>query len=90
MLKEPKRKKILDSVDYLEQRWQDEKGYEPWDDYIDAMKRTVEKHGLHFVRAGRRPFGCVAGRGKFEYRFFVKSKKLQCDILEWPQEKFAA
>ena len=37
--------KISDSLWYLKQRWADEKEYEDWQDYCDAVKKNVESKG---------------------------------------------
>jgi len=41
----------------LRDRWQDEKQYEDFSDYIDAVKKKVnEVEGAEFVRMEKRPF----------------------------------
>ena len=38
-----------EQVSYLHDRWQDEKEYEDWQDYIDSATKLVEKSGLEFI-----------------------------------------
>jgi hypothetical protein len=52
---------------YLYGRWLDEREYEEFDGYADAMRSALTKadHPVSFVRATRRPFGFLfdfAGR----------------------------
>ena len=42
-------------VGYLYDRWQDEKEYEDWADYVQAMKNKLDDH-LEFKGASKRPF----------------------------------
>ena len=42
-------KELMGSFDYLEQRWSDEKEYEDWNDYTEAMTKAVEKHNYEYV-----------------------------------------
>ena len=68
---EEKVKKILNKVDYLEGRWQDEREYEDWTDYVESMRKVVEKNGLVFKSAGKNPFGVVAEDEKHTHYFHV-------------------
>lgn len=68
--------KILKTVDYLEARWQDEKEYEDWNDYVADMKNVVQENGLSFIKATKRPFGVTAGNGKHIFSFLVKGNQL--------------
>ena len=45
--------KQLGYLEYLYVRWQDEKGYEDWEDYIKAIKH---RYPDNFVRATNSPF----------------------------------
>jgi len=48
---------LADRFGYLFTRWQDERGYEPWEDYAKAMADSLPP-GFQFVKATKRPFGC--------------------------------
>ena len=64
-------------LENLHFRWQDEHGYEDFDQYADAMKASVEKQGATFVKASKRPFGytmVVSGR---EFAVSVTSRKIK-------------
>ena len=49
-------KKHGQGLEYLYDRWQDEKEYEDWADYAAQMKKMF---GNMFVKATQRPFGVV-------------------------------
>jgi hypothetical protein len=46
----------MERLCYLYERWQDEKEYEDWAEYAAVMSGMF---GELFVRATKRPFGCV-------------------------------
>ena len=46
----------IESLGYLYDRWQDEKEYEDFDNYVDVMKSYVTQD-IEFVSASKRPFG---------------------------------
>jgi len=60
---------LQDTLCYLYNRWQDEKEYENWNDYIAHMKKAFENmeskvalkskcfENAYFVKASKRPFG---------------------------------
>lgn len=47
---------IVLEVDYLFDRWQDERDYEEFDDYILRAKSVVEKAGGKFIHLQEHPF----------------------------------
>ena len=51
--------RILAHLDYLAQRWQDESEYEPWAEYVDDFKNTVEGNGGVFQALTLSPKGFV-------------------------------
>jgi len=69
--------KIFETIDYLQARWQDEKEYEDWNDYVDAMKKAIEKHGFQFIKAKKRPFGAVCKDEDRQYNFEVKGQQIK-------------
>ena len=65
---------IMGKLDYFEARWQDEKEYEDWNDYIIASKKLVEKKGLKFIKLLKKPFTLVSESTNYQYRFKVTAK----------------
>ena len=58
---------LFDHFIYLYQRWQDEKGYEDFRDYISQMEKLVKrmiKGSIQTIKGTERPFG---------YKFLYKS-----------------
>jgi len=43
---------------YLFTRWQDEKGWEDWKDYLGAIKSNIPE-GYKFIRATNDPFSII-------------------------------
>jgi uncharacterized protein YeeX (DUF496 family) len=90
------KKKVNDLMDkmgerlvYLYDRWQDEKEYEDFQDYIDAMKKDFEKYckeaimsNAVFVKVGKRPFGVTYD---FEGWRVVLSSNASC--VKWSAKK---
>ena len=52
---------VIDRLGYLYSRYQDEKEYEDFKDYIEEIKKALAKatSDFVFVSAGKRPFGFV-------------------------------
>lgn len=44
-------------VSYLFSRWQDEKEYEDFNEYVKVMKQLIEELGGKFIKGYKRPFG---------------------------------
>lgn len=69
--------KIWAQFDYLYSRWQDEFEYEDFADYIAVMKSKLEEHeGVKFVRALKRPFGCVYTVHDVKYQIKVTAREV--------------
>ena len=49
-------KKIAQHLGYLFDRWQDEKEYEDFSDYVASMKKIIEGAGGKFVKMTKSPF----------------------------------
>jgi hypothetical protein len=60
----------LESIMALSDRWEDEKDYEDWNDYVTALKGWVPAWAL-FLSASKRPFGITLQVG--EAKVFVGS-----------------
>ena len=64
---------ILDRLEYLHDRWQDEKEYEDWNDYVDAMQKLTPT-STTFMKATKRPFGFeVKTDGGGGFQFFANT-----------------
>lgn len=44
-------------MEHLWSRWQDEREYEDFGDYVDKMKDAVVKFDCFFIKAQKKPFG---------------------------------
>jgi predicted transcriptional regulator len=58
----------------LKERWDDEKEYEDWANYVKVLRKLTPK-GFKFVKAGKRPFAITMAAAGNNYRLFVKVKK---------------
>lgn len=68
---------VLDTLIYLKERWADERGFEDFKDYGDAMKKEAEKAvgKLANFKATKRPFGFQANLGEEgTWQLFTKRK----------------
>lgn len=64
----------FDTLVYLYQRWQDERGYEAIEDYAKPLSRVAKKVGVKILRMTGRPFGCVCKVDDRTYHFTVNSR----------------
>jgi len=65
----------VEKIEYLYGRWQDEKEYEDFQEYIDFFKRLLEKYpGIKFLRATKSPFVFHVAIGAERWAVGVKSK----------------
>jgi len=62
-----------EQVSYLHDRWQDEKEYEDWQDYIDSATKLVEKSGLEFIGLSKRPFKLTFQHGTRRHSIHIKA-----------------
>ncbi|RLI48952.1 MAG: hypothetical protein DRP09_21050 [Candidatus Thorarchaeota archaeon] len=71
---------------YLYCRWQDEKEYEDWQDYVDIMKKDLkEKAGVSnvfFVKASKRPFGLT-----FDFEGWQITLSVNSTSIRWKAKK---
>ena len=74
MLNTDQVQKLVLWLDHLEARWQDEKDYEPWSDYVADAHRKVEKIGGTSVVLNRKPFILYFVHGHVRYEFRVTKK----------------
>ena len=71
----------------LADRWQDEKEYEDWNEYIEAARKRVEDAQLIFIKMKKRPFACVFRVSEkwerdVDYHLVVTKTKVRLDIHE--------
>lgn len=55
-------RQTLEHFLYLYERWQDEKEYEDFNDYVTSMMQSMPK-GATLVKGTKRPFGVVINYG---------------------------
>lgn len=65
---------LLPRLGYFRDRWQDEKEYEPWSDYVEAVRKAVEAAGGIDVEL-RKPFVVrfTLDRVRYEIRVGARS-----------------
>lgn len=65
---------VSGTLEYLYVRWQDEREYEDFADYADAMRKALGADHT-FVRATKRPFGMVVRPSGFPFdvQIFINS-----------------
>lgn len=55
-----KRQQVAEAISghmgYLWSRWQDEREYEDFADYVDSAKKAIEENGAVFEKLTKRPF----------------------------------
>ena len=74
-------------MDYLEGRWQDEKEYEDFADYQNAVEKKVAALGMRFAKMTKRPFAVryatiLTDGEAIGFEMKVNSKGIFCDELE--------
>lgn len=91
------KKKVNDLMDktaeklcYLYSRWQDEKGYEDFKDYVVAMKKAfdaaikdVPMTNAVFVKGQKRPFGFT-----FDFEGWQVKMGVTATCCKWSAKKF--
>jgi len=80
-------KPIMQKLEYLHDRWQDEKEYENWTDYVDVMRKLTPPE-TEFVKATKRPFGFeVKTKSGGGFSFFASARQAGFNILNAPKER---
>ncbi len=67
-------KDLENEMTYLCSRWMDERGNENIADYAERLKPIVEKGGVKFVKATKRPFGFICCINELYWHFTMNSK----------------
>lgn len=72
---------ILRSFMYLRDRWEDEKAYEDFNDYVSAMaKHLPESLMATDIKGTKRPFGLKFKCGDTYVHFFLNIKNGYCNL----------
>lgn len=71
---------LLEKLGYLRDRWQDEREYEDWSDYVEAMKKLTPPE-MAFVKATKAPFGFVVKGANGGFQFTASANKAGFSIL---------
>ncbi len=71
---------VLQGMDYAFCRWQDEKGYEDFSEYVEFIKRRVEDviGKITNVKGTKRPFGIKFTHNGFNLHLTLQSKGEKC------------
>ena len=77
---------MADKLVYLYSRWLDEKEYEPWADYMKAMRENFDKakkehkiSNAEFVHSHKRPFGFTFDFEGWQIKMTTNSKQVKWD-----------
>ena len=74
-------KPLLQKLEYLHDRWQDEREYEDWNDYVEAM-RNLTPPGAEFHKATKRPFGFeTREKGGGGFRFYCSARQAGFEVI---------
>ena len=73
---------IIEMMTSLCNRWQDEKEYEDWADYIKAARGFVQQLGGQLVKFTKRPFVITYSMGGKIYIAKVTSQFIQLAVIE--------
>lgn len=74
-----KLKKLADYLTYLYGRWLDEREYESFDRYVDAMRSTLEDLNCKLIKFTKRPW-------EIHYKLADGTRKwmrVRSDCVEW-------
>jgi hypothetical protein len=72
---------MASTLEYLSDRWSDERGHEDIQEYAKAIERPVDGFpGASVEKMTKRPFGCVVRIGGGRYRVSVTRRSL--DMVE--------
>lgn len=67
---------------YICDRWEDEKEYEDWSDYVMYMRDVIARGpGITFREASHRPFGFTFGTGEGVFRITVNALEIKLERL---------
>lgn len=70
----------IQKFDYLHERWQDEKEYEDFNEYVKAMMKSMPE-GATLVKGHKRPFGVTFNYGGNEVQISLKRKDGYCSLV---------
>ena len=70
--------KTVETFANLYARWQDERGYEDFNEYIKVMERSVAKtllSPISIIKGTKRPFGVQFTYNKMNFHLFLKTSR---------------
>ena len=68
--------KVLNTFINLKYRWEDEKGYENFDDYAKVMIQVIEKEtnkDVKLIKGTKHPFGVIFEIEGLKFNLFLKT-----------------
>ena len=68
--------KVLNTFINLKYRWEDEKGYENFDDYTKVMIQVIEKEtnkDVKLIKGTKHPFGVIFEIEGLKFNLFLKT-----------------
>lgn len=71
------------TLNYLAQRWQDEREYENIQEYKDLLQKMANRFGVTVTRMTKRPFGCEFEVDSRTYQFVSTSKGISYKRIHW-------
>ena len=69
----------IKQFDYLYWRWQDEKQYEDFNDYVESMMKYMPS-GATLVKGSKRPFGVTINYGGQKVQISLKHRGNYCSL----------
>ena len=72
--------KCIEHFNNLYYRWQDEKQYEDFNDYVKSMMRVMPE-GATLIKGSKRPFGVTFNYGGQKIEIALKHKSGYCSLV---------
>ena len=73
-------KKVIEKFLYLYDRWEDEKKYEDFSDYVEAMMKSMPKDAM-LIEGSETPFGVKFKYGGNDIRISLKFREGYCSLV---------
>ena len=70
-----KAKEITKQLEYLHDRWLDEREYEDFKEYITLMQKMITDRGWKFLKLTKRPFAVFFEADKYSYMLYTTNSK---------------
>lgn len=65
---------LLEHLDYLKQRWNEEKMYEDYSDYETSISKAFAKRGATLIKGTKAPWGAHVKVGTEKVAIYIKYK----------------